>query len=304
MSNIQPIKTQRDQFNLQKNANQIRSEYVGKIKQALGENSEGKKIDISLSYITTEKNIRDFEKENPSFLALKKSLNEDGLIQPISASIIGDQIVLVAGHRRLSAAKELGWKKISVYFKQKSDDKEKLQFIENVLREDLTPIETCEGLHALEKSYGYTKIQLASIYGKSRNFTSALIKAGKEWSDSEKKYASENKVSLTNIYKIAEKSEANILEELTKCAITQSLDGRVKKNKDSKVDRDTKKRVRVKWSDFNITSKEKFDAEFDQSNLDSKTIKKIQNMVIEFSGKSDSEKNLLKKIYALLIGHG
>lgn len=100
---------------------------------------------------------------------LKESILEYGILQPliVRQSIKGYEIV--AGERRYRAAKEAGLEKIPVIIKELTDQKMmELALLENLQREDLTPIEEAQAYASLMKEFDLTQEELAKRLGKSR----------------------------------------------------------------------------------------------------------------------------------------
>jgi ParB family chromosome partitioning protein len=90
-----------------------------------------------ISKIKVKKRIRE---DLGDLESLKQSLRHFGLMNPI---IINTKRELVAGHRRLEAAKQLGWKTISVIIIEKQQELEAVQWEieENLQRKDFTQAE-------------------------------------------------------------------------------------------------------------------------------------------------------------------
>ncbi len=82
--------------------------------------------------------------------SLKNSLRHYGLMSPI---IINTRRELISGHRRLEAAKQLGWKTISVIVVEKQNEVEALmwEIEENLQRKDFTPEEYARAELKLKK---------------------------------------------------------------------------------------------------------------------------------------------------------
>jgi ParB family chromosome partitioning protein len=101
---------------------------------------------------------------------LSKSIQENGILQPILVRTEGDHYKIIAGERRFRAAKMLGLQSVPVIVKETNDEKS-LEFalIENIQREDLNPIEEAEAYHKLLKEYGLTQEAVAEKVGKSRS---------------------------------------------------------------------------------------------------------------------------------------
>ena len=101
--------------------------------------------------------------------SLAASIKEVGVLQPVVVRRVGDGYELIAGERRLRAAKKAGLEKIPVILR-KSDDAESLReaLIENIHRENLNPIELAESFHTLLEELGLKQETLAERLGVSR----------------------------------------------------------------------------------------------------------------------------------------
>ena len=100
---------------------------------------------------------------------LADSIRENGLVQPIVVSPDGDGYELIAGERRLRAAKMAGLDQLPAIVR-KINDKERFVFslLENLQREDLNPIEAAEGYRRLMTDFGFTQEGVAKQVGMSR----------------------------------------------------------------------------------------------------------------------------------------
>ncbi|AUJ24562.1 MULTISPECIES: ParB/RepB/Spo0J family partition protein [Virgibacillus] len=108
---------------------------------------------------------------------LKESILEYGIIQPliVRASIKGYEIVV--GERRYRAAKEAGLDKIPVIIKELTDDKMmELALLENLQREDLTPIEEAHAYANLMNELNITQEELSKRLGKSRSHIANMVR--------------------------------------------------------------------------------------------------------------------------------
>ncbi len=108
---------------------------------------------------------------------LAQSIKEHGIIQPliVRKSIKGFE--LVAGERRLRAAKAVGLKKVPAVVKAYSDQQlMEIALIENLQREDLNPLEEAEAYEKLIAHHSYTQEQLAQRIGKSRPHVANMLR--------------------------------------------------------------------------------------------------------------------------------
>ncbi len=105
--------------------------------------------------------------------ALADSVREFGILQPLLVSRIeketGVEYQLIAGERRLLAAKMAGLNQVPVIVKDPTE-KEKLEvsLIENVQRQDLNAIEKAEAYARLQQEFNFLQKDVAKLCGKSR----------------------------------------------------------------------------------------------------------------------------------------
>ena len=112
---------------------------------------------------------KDFSEE--SILKLADSINQYGIIQPLTVRKNGESYELVAGERRLRAAKELGLSDVPCIIISINDEKSaEISIIENLLREDLNVFEQAEAIEALIDTYGLTQEQIAAKLSTSQSF--------------------------------------------------------------------------------------------------------------------------------------
>lgn len=100
---------------------------------------------------------------------LKDSIKEHGIFQPIIVRQKGKQYEIVAGERRFRAAQLAGLTEVPTIVKQMDEQQMmELAILENLQREDLTPIEEAEAYEQLIKKLGFKQEELAKRLGKSR----------------------------------------------------------------------------------------------------------------------------------------
>lgn len=120
-----------------------------------------------------------------SLQELAESIKEFGILEPLIVTRKeiktenGIDVIyeLVAGERRLQAAKLIGLKVVPAIIRELSD-KAKLEvaIIENVQREDLNPIERAKAFARLMEEFSMTQIEIASRIGKSRAYVANTIR--------------------------------------------------------------------------------------------------------------------------------
>ena len=99
------------------------------------------------------------------------SIQEKGLIQPVLVRKTGpDSYELIAGERRLRAAKEAKLEKIPVIIRDvKNEDMLELALIENIQREDLNPMEEAKAYQRLAEEFELTHEDISKKVGKDRS---------------------------------------------------------------------------------------------------------------------------------------
>lgn len=100
---------------------------------------------------------------------LAESIKEHGVLQPIIVRRKGKSFEIVVGERRFRGSKIAGLTEIPVVVRELSDQQMmEIAILENLQREDLTPIEEAEAYQNLMESLNLTQEQLAFRLGKSR----------------------------------------------------------------------------------------------------------------------------------------
>jgi len=101
---------------------------------------------------------------------LAESINEYGMIQPITVRMIDGMYQIITGERRWRAARMAGLSEVPVIVITADDKKAaELALVENIQRSDLNPIEEAMGFSALIEEYGLTQEEAAKRIGKSRS---------------------------------------------------------------------------------------------------------------------------------------
>lgn len=109
--------------------------------------------------------IIDPEKQRELMLSIK----EKGVIQPVIVRPKGDGYELIAGERRLRAAKELGFLQLPAIIKDVKDDEAlEISLIENIQRQDLNPIEEAHAYQRLIDEFSLTQEETSQKVGKDR----------------------------------------------------------------------------------------------------------------------------------------
>jgi ParB family transcriptional regulator, chromosome partitioning protein len=112
-----------------------------------------------------------------SIAELADSLREHGLLQPIVVRRRGAGYELIAGHRRLEAARVLGWMEIAAAVRDETDDQAYiLTLVENLQREDLTPRQEAAALEVLVRERGWSTRQIGEAVKRSAMYVSRRLR--------------------------------------------------------------------------------------------------------------------------------
>jgi len=126
-------------------------------------------IEVTLDQIEPNPNQPRKTFESSSLEELAASIRASGVIQPIIVRQAGDGYQLIAGERRWRAARQAGLERIPAIVREASDGESlELALVENLLREDLNPMEEAEAYRHLLSQFGWTQEQLAQRIGRDR----------------------------------------------------------------------------------------------------------------------------------------
>lgn len=109
---------------------------------------------------------------------LEESMRTNGLLQPVAVRPRGDgSYELIAGERRLRAAKRLGWAAIPAVVREITDEQLlTMALVENLQREDLNPLEEAEGYRRLTVEFGLSQQRVAEAIGKDRSTIANMLR--------------------------------------------------------------------------------------------------------------------------------
>ncbi len=120
---------------------------------------------------------QDFDEEGLQQLA--DSLKRNGMMQPLVVKENESGFTIIAGERRLRAAKMADIKEVPVVLMDDDMDEPRmleLALVENLQREDLNPLEAAEGYRTLIERCGLTQNELAAKVGKSRTAVTNILR--------------------------------------------------------------------------------------------------------------------------------
>jgi ParB family chromosome partitioning protein len=110
------------------------------------------------------------EFDETALAELTASIEASGLLQPIVVRPVGSRYELIAGERRWRAVQRLGWKTVPAVVREVDDQAAlTLALIENLQRDDLSPIDTAIGYQQLMTEFGISQNEVARLVGRDRS---------------------------------------------------------------------------------------------------------------------------------------
>ena len=126
-------------------------------------------VEIGIDQVEPNPNQPRKSFESSSLDELTTSIRVSGVIQPIIVRPAGNGYQLIAGERRWRAARQAGLDRIPAIVREASDAESlELALVENLLREDLNPMEEAEAYRQLLQQFGWTQEQLGQRIGRDR----------------------------------------------------------------------------------------------------------------------------------------
>lgn len=150
------------------------SDLMAENKIDFNENEEVMDIEIHLIKANPEQPRTYFDKKK--LIELADSIKEHGVLQPVILKPSGNGFTLVAGERRVKAAKMAGLYTVPAIIRDyNSKYLSELSILENLQREDLTPIEEAIAFQKAIFNLKYTHEELGKKIGKSRVYITNII---------------------------------------------------------------------------------------------------------------------------------
>jgi len=145
-----------------------------------GQGASGSRRMMPIEWLTPnpDQPRRVFTKE--ALAELADSIRQHGIIQPILVRPVpeaGNRYQIVAGERRWRASQEAQLHEVPVTIQYLTDEAVlELGLIENLQREDLTPLEEAEAYQQLMARFGHTQEKVAHAVGKSRSYVANMVR--------------------------------------------------------------------------------------------------------------------------------
>ncbi|EJL29057.1 ParB/RepB/Spo0J family partition protein [Brevibacillus sp. BC25] len=231
------------------------------------------------------------EFEQSAIEELAQSIKEHGIIQPliVRKSIKGYE--LVAGERRLRAAKVAGLKEVPVVVKAYTDQQlMEIALIENLQRENLNPLEEAEAYDKLISHHDYTQEQLAQKIGKSRPHVANMLRL-LQLPEKIRKMVSAAELSMGHSRALLGVTDKKVQQQLANDVVEKGLSVRQLEEivKQLNVSRETKKKKPAKNEPVLIEMEERLRSRFGTS-VKIKKGSKRGKIEIDFYSQEDLER--------------
>ncbi|OIP24754.1 hypothetical protein AUK11_02260 [bacterium CG2_30_37_16] len=126
--------------------------------------------EINVEKVSPNPNQPRYTFDEESLKELASSIKEHGVIQPLIVTKKGAEYELIAGERRLRAAKIAGLKTVPVVVRTYSEQQKlEVSIIENIQRHDLNPLEEAMAYQRLVDDFNLTQEEVAQKMGRSRS---------------------------------------------------------------------------------------------------------------------------------------
>jgi len=187
--------------------------------------------------------------DNEAIQELAASIRERGVLQPLMVRPIENEkesFEIICGERRWRASQVAGLHDVPVIVRLMTDrEAMEIGLIENVQRQDLSPIEEAEGYERLIEEFDYTQDNLSKIVGKSRPHITNLLRVLKLPS-AVKDMVSNGALTMAHARNLLSvKDPVALAKDIVKKGLnvkqTEALVKRMSEGHSEKMDRDTKK---------------------------------------------------------------
>lgn len=229
---------------------------------------------ISISLVEPNKGQprKDFDREKIQELA--DSIKENGLLQPILVTPLENGgYRIVAGERRWRAARLAGLKEVPVYVRDLSEKQVmQLALIENIQRQDLTPIEEAKAYKQLMDKYFMTQQELAKAVGKSRSAIANAVRL-LELAEPVQKYLDRGELSVGHAKVLAGLSDEQLQVQAADLALSDGLSVRELENEVKKLVQSGDKGTQARKKTVSLKHEDPFLREFEVTVNGSSSIK-------------------------------
>ena len=150
---------------------------VGNIERGADKNLNQGLLEVDINKIAANPYQPRIHFDEEKLKELSDSIKEHGILQPLVVTQKGDEYELIAGERRLQAAKLALLTKIPVIIKDiKDKQKLELAIVENIQRHNLNPVEEARSFQQLMDEFQMSQEEVAQKMGKSRSVVANKIR--------------------------------------------------------------------------------------------------------------------------------
>lgn len=154
---------------------------------------------------------------------LAGSIRDQGLLQPLVVRREGEHYVIIAGHRRWEAIRQLGWEEVPCIIREATaEESREQQLIENIQREDIPPLEEAYCLRELMQRHGLSLRELAARLHKSLGYLDSRLKLLK-YEDLTERVRTE-KIPVRTAEELAKVEDPAERQRLTEAVLRGELD--------------------------------------------------------------------------------
>jgi ParB family chromosome partitioning protein len=115
--------------------------------------------------------------DEPALTELTASIEASGLLQPVVVRPRNGGYELIAGERRWRAVQRLGWATVPAVVRDVDDQTLlTLALVENLQRDDLSPIDEAQGYHRLMEEFSLSQLEVARVVGRHRATVANLLR--------------------------------------------------------------------------------------------------------------------------------
>lgn len=115
--------------------------------------------------------------DESALIELSDSILQKGILQPLLVRRVGHHFEIIAGERRYRAAKRAGLSQVPVHVVTMNDQEQlEAALIENIIREDLSAMETAKAFKQLQKEFSLSQEDIASRTGKDRSTVANILR--------------------------------------------------------------------------------------------------------------------------------
>ncbi|MFK7952642.1 MAG: ParB/RepB/Spo0J family partition protein [Ekhidna sp.] len=188
--------------------------------QKVKQKGKGSLPTVRIQEIDLSQNSREIDISSSDFIGLKESIKEQGLLQrPVLTLGLSTSkpFLCVAGHRRILALKELGYDACpaELIYSENEQDIHLARLAENLVRQNLKPLELAESVLNLKDRFNETTTGVARILNKHRGYVVELLKIAK-WPTEAKKIIKDHDINIRKLGHIAKRkmTDSEVIEAL------------------------------------------------------------------------------------------